>query len=174
MQMPKRSALVFTLLLLVVAPAYPAISLQIFKLREPTFLTPLKITGPLQIRNDPYGSGFFGAARSGGRSHRGVDLMAQVGTPVLASKSGRAWIGRKKNGMGHYVEVRHPDGTKTVYGHLKKILIRDRQRIGRGQILGTVGKSGNAARRLIRSHLHFEVWNIKGVPVDPLGVIDSG
>lgn len=165
--------LVWILPLLLILPAYPAISMQIFKMREPTYWIPLEMSGSIQIRKDPYGSGFFGAPRGGGRSHRGVDLVARMGTPVLASKSGIAFIGRKKNGMGRYVEVKHPDGSKTVYGHLKTIAIRDRRPIRRGRILGNVGKSGNAARRLIQPHLHFEVWNEDGIPVDPLKVIEN-
>ena len=159
------------LLVVLIVPAYPAISAQIFRFREPTFLMPLETRGPIQIREDPYGSGVFGASRNGGRSHRGVDLVARVGTLVLASKSGTAWIGRRKNGMGRYIEMRHSDGSKTVYGHLKKIFIRDRQRVQRGHPLGTVGKSGNAVRRSIQPHLHFEVWNENGIPVDPLRAI---
>jgi murein DD-endopeptidase MepM/ murein hydrolase activator NlpD len=74
--------------------------------------------------------------------------------------------------MGRYVEIRHPDGWLSRYGHLKSIAIRDRQRVHRGDAVGAVGKSGNAGRRLIRPHLHFEVWDDKGNPVDPLGVME--
>ncbi len=152
--------------------AYPYFSVWLFKMREPTFAVPLAVEAPLQIRKDPYGSGEFGAHRSGGRRHRGVDLTAPVGTEVWAAKSGRVAIGRLKNGLGRYVEVHHPDGWRTRYAHLNQIAVRDGQRIGRGQLLGTVGKTGNARRRLIQSHLHFEVWDVEGVPVDPLTVIE--
>lgn len=153
-------------------PIYPAFCLQLFKIREPMFRVPIARSSPIQIRKDPYGSGFFGAPRNGGRRHNGIDLVAPVGTRVLAAKSGIAVIGRKKNGMGRYVEVRHPDGWMTRYGHLKEIRIRDRQRVRRGDGLGTVGKSGNARRRRMQPHLHFEVWNQKRQAVDPLTVME--
>ncbi|MBI3333558.1 MAG: M23 family metallopeptidase [Candidatus Omnitrophica bacterium] len=152
--------------------AYPAISLELFKLREPSYAVPLRLGGPLQVREDPYGSGLFGSRRNGGRRHRGVDWVAPVGTPVLAAKSGRAFLGRLRNGMGRYVEVRHPDGSVTRYGHLKTVAIRDGGRIRRGEVVGAVGKSGNARRRLIQPHLHFEIWNKEGEAVDPLTVME--
>ena len=165
--------LALALPLVAVVPLVPSISVQIFKWKEPTFLVPVSTQTPIDIRKDPYGSGEFGARRSGGRQHRGVDLAAPLGTEVLASKSGVAFVGALKNGMGRYVEIRHPDGWRTFYGHLKTIEIRDRQRIRRGDLIGTVGKSGNARRRLIEPHLHFEVWNAEGAPLDPLSVMEA-
>lgn len=166
----KLFALFLPLLLLI--PVTPSLSVRIFQWREPTYQIPLATHQPLTIRQDPYGSGLFGARRSGGRKHQGVDWAAPLGTSVLAAKSGLARIGTLRNGMGRYVRVEHPDGSVTLYGHLREIGIRDRQRVRRGQPLGTVGKSGNARRKLIRSHLHFEVWNESGVPVDPLKVME--
>ena len=174
MKDPKRLfVLAAALLFMLPTSAYPSIAGRLFQWREPTFLVPLRVRGNIQIREDPYGSGSFGAPRNGGRRHRGVDLVAPVGTPVLAAKSGRAMIGRIRNGMGRYVEVRHPDGWVSRYGHLRRIAIRDRQRVHRGDILGTVGKSGNARRRIIQSHLHFEVINARGTPVNPLEVMEA-
>ena len=163
-------ALALPLFLLI--PAYPAISVRMFQWREPMYRVPLEQGIPVAIRQDAYGSGLFRARRSGGRWHRGLDLKAPVGTLVLAAKSGTVAIGRIHNGMGRYVEVHHLDGTTALYGHLKTIAVRDRQRVKRGEFLGTVGKSGNARRRIIQPHLHFEVWNETGMPVDPLGVMD--
>lgn len=152
-------------------PAYPTLSVWWFKKQEPVFLMPLKHP-TLQIREDAYGEGHFGARRSGGRKHRGVDLAAPIGTQVLAAKSGRAFNGPLQNGMGHYVVIEHPDGTKTLYGHLEEVWIREEQRIRRGQAIGTVGKTGNARHRLIRPHVHFEVWNEAGEPVDPMAAME--
>ena len=174
--MPRRvkkgiASLLLCLPLIALIPAYPALAVRWFNLREPTFLVPLGAAGPIQIRQDPYGSGLFGARRNRGRVHQGLDLVAPVGTAVLAAKSGVAMIGRKRDGMGRYVEIRHPDGWITRYGHLKEILIRDRRRIRRGDVVGTVGKSGNARSRLIQPHLHFEVWRRGKAPIDPLEVL---
>ena len=168
-----RRLVVLALPFLAVVPLVPSISAQIFKWREPTFQAPLEAGLPLTIRVDPYGSGEFGARRSGGRHHRGIDLSAPLGADVLASKSGIASVGQLKNGMGRYVEIRHPDGWMTLYGHLKRINIRHGQRVRRGDPIGAVGKSGNARRRLIRPHLHFEVWSNQGEPVDPLPLLET-
>ncbi|MBI3615737.1 MAG: M23 family metallopeptidase [Candidatus Omnitrophica bacterium] len=165
--------LALSLPLFLLIPAYPTISLKLFQWREPWYRIPLEISGPIQIRKDPYGSGEFGAHRSGRRRHRGLDLTAPIGTNVLAAKSGKAWIGRVHSGMGRYVEIRHPDGWTTLYAHLKEIRIQDGQPIRRGEILGTVGKTGNARRRLIQPHLHFEIWNEGGTPVDPLSMMEA-
>lgn len=167
-----RRLLTLALPLVFLIPAYPSISLRLFQWREPQYRIPLEQGTPFQIRQDPYGSGLFGARRSGGRRHLGIDLVAAVGTPVLASKSGTVTIGRSGNGMGRYLEIRHPDGWRTRYGHLSQIWAWDRQRVRRGDPVGSVGKSGNARRRLIQSHLHFEIWNDQRVPVDPLTVME--
>lgn len=167
-----RRLLTLTLPVFLLIPAYPMVSLRLFQWREPLYQVPIERAGPIQIRQDAFGSGLFGARRSGGRSHRGLDLAAPIGTPVLAAKSGRVLIGRLHNGLGRYVEIHHPDGCATLYGHLKEILVRDRQSIRRGQPLGTVGKSGNARRRWVQPHLHFETWNEEGVPVDPLTAME--
>lgn len=168
-----RRLLTLVLPVFLLIPAYPAVSLRLFQWQEPRYRVPIEREGPIQIRQDSYGSGLFGAHRSGRRRHRGVDLAAPIGTPVLAGKSGRVFIGRLHTGMGRYVEIQHPDGWTTLYGHLKEISVRDRQRIRRGEAVGTVGKTGNARRRLIQSHLHFEVWNEESVPVDPLSVMET-
>ncbi len=154
-------------------PAYPSLALWWFQWREPTYAVPLQTTGPLVIRKDAYGSGTFGARRSGGRLHKGIDLAAPLETPVRAAKSGRATIGRLKNGLGHYLEIDHPDGWRTLYAHLDRVTVKDAQWVWQKQPIGTVGKSGNAHRRLIEPHLHFEAWNSEGVPVDPLTVMAS-
>lgn len=153
-------------------PAYPSLELWWFQWREPTYTVPLQMGGPLVIRKDAYGSGLFGARRSGGRSHKGIDLAAPLETPVRAAKSGRATIGRLKNGLGRYLEIDHPDGWRTLYAHLNRITVEDDRWVWRGESIGSVGKSGNARRRLIQPHLHFEVWNAQGAPVDPLTVME--
>lgn len=167
------SVVLLSVPLFLLIPAYPVIAVKLFQWREPLYQVPLSIASPLQVRKDPYGSGLFGAPRSGGRKHQGMDLVAPVGTQVLAAKSGKVFIGHIRNGMGRYVEICHPDGSVTRYGHLKRIAIRDGQRVRRGQPLGTVGKTGNARRRIIQPHLHFEVWNEQGIPVAPLSVMET-
>ena len=155
--------------MLVVGLSLPSVSLassRSFQRREPNYRLPLQTERP-SIRQDDHGSGVYGAPRSGGRRHLGIDLLAPVGARVVAAESGLARIGRKRNGMGRYLEVHHPDGWMTRYGHLQKIRVRDRQRVRRGQTIGTVGRTGNARRPVIQPHLHFEIWSPRKKSVDP-------
>jgi murein DD-endopeptidase MepM/ murein hydrolase activator NlpD len=56
--------------------------------------------------------------------------------------------------LGHTVIIVHPDGMRTLYGHLSEIQVSEGQSIGQGDQIGTVGSTG----RSTGPHLHFEVW----------------
>ena len=128
------------------------------------FASPLPVK--LIVRNDDYGNGYFGAKRSGGRRHNGVDFLADTGTPVFAAKSGIVERARYKRGNGKYVVVNHLWGYKTYYCHLSKFEVQEGRRVSTGQVIGYVGKTGNANRGGMQSHLHFEVHK-GGAPQDP-------
>ena len=130
------------------------------------FLPPL-LDQPLALRQDTHGRGTFGAPRSGRRHHRGVDLEAPVGTPVRAVKGGWVVEARRDRGMGNYVEVAHGGGLSTLYAHLLRLDVRPGAHVRQGQLLGLVGKTGNARARDIAPHLHFEVHQ-DGRPIDPV------
>ncbi len=134
---------------------------------EEDFISPIRYKGSIPIRKDKHGDGHFGAPRRGGRSHRGLDIYAPVGTSVRASKSGRAKVGYVKNGMGKYVIIHHANGSATLYGHLSRTRIKNNQKIRQRAIIGYVGKTGNAKSKDIDPHLHFEIRK-RGRCVDPL------
>jgi murein DD-endopeptidase MepM/ murein hydrolase activator NlpD len=102
--------------------------------------------------------------------HKGIDLLAAKGTPVLAAKSGKVICATQNRGMGKYIIIRHSDNIITIYGHLSEILVRKDDYLRQGQVIGKVGRTGNAGNRNIMSHLHFEIRQ-NGVPQDPLGYI---
>jgi murein DD-endopeptidase MepM/ murein hydrolase activator NlpD len=132
------------------------------------FLSPIDYSGDIPIRRDDYGDGTFGARRGRGRrTHLGIDILAEVGTPVRAAKSGVVLNAERNHGMGKYVEIKHRQGLVTIYGHLSKIFVHKGERVKQGQIIGSVGKTGNANRRLILAHLHLEVRKL-GMPQDPV------
>jgi len=131
------------------------------------FLCPVEYKNGIVVRSDGRGDGFFGAERSGRRLHNGIDLLAKVGTPVLASRSGRVIAAKQNRGMGKYVIIKHRHNITTVYGHLSEICIRKNARVRQGQVVGKVGRTGNARYAGIQPHLHFEVKK-RGVPQDPL------
>ena len=144
----------------------------IYRIKEPYFVMPIKaeeeVTRPedLPIRSDDYGEGQFGAKRKGNRRHTGLDLRVELKSPVYASKSGwgRAYL--VPTGYGNLVVINHPGGHETRYGHLDKTTIKRTRWVRQGQIIGSVGKSGNADVKGIDPHLHFEIRH-KGKPVDP-------
>jgi murein DD-endopeptidase MepM/ murein hydrolase activator NlpD len=151
----------------VTAIAYRPVSLAVFMITEPYFARPIHNAGSkIIVRNDAHGDGEFGSKRRNGRSHTGIDILAPVGTPVYASKSGTAFRAEVPTGYGKYVMIYDAGGYQTYYGHLSEWAIGAVQRVNRGELIGYVGKTGNAASRLIEPHLHFEIRKA-GKPVDP-------
>ena len=122
------------------------------------FLCPIQLgRGEISIRNDSLGDGHFGAKRKNGRSHKGIDISAPVGTPVKAAMSGWAVPGEHPTGYGKFIKIFHPGNLVTVYAHLKKVNVKWITRVRQGDIVGAVGKTGNAGNKTMKSHLHFEV-----------------
>lgn len=147
--------------------AYEPVSLALYRIREPHYRWPIKAkSSRITIRNDAHGSGAYGAKRRGGRKHAGIDIAAPLNTPVYAAKSGIAFRGNVPTGYGKYVMIYHPDGSQTMYSHLADWRITSTQKVRRGDCIGLVGNTGNAANRNIQPHVHFEIRE-KGEPVDP-------
>ena len=97
-------------------------------------------------------SSWYGVPR-GNSQHRGIDLSAAKGSLVVATAPGRVSFAGKSGDFGRLVVIDHDDGWRTRYAHLKKIMTKEGKRVDRGQVIGTVGKSGNATGY----HLHYEV-----------------
>lgn len=136
------------------------------------FLCPIAYRGDIVIRNDNRGDGFFAARRGGGRRmHNGVDLLAEVGTPVVAARGGRVTSATASKGMGYYVIIQHPQGVSTVYGHLSAIYARQNSWVRQGELIGAVGKTGNANYRDMLPHLHLEVRK-NSLPEDPFDYLE--
>ena len=121
---------------------------------------------PLMIRQDAKGDGRFQAPRSGNRKHQGVDLTAELQDPVHAIRSGWVREARFHRGLGWFVELEHRGGLRSLYAHLSEIRVTSGMRVRQGDVIGTVGKTGNARHAWIIPHLHLEVHK-DGVPVDP-------
>ncbi|HUR76384.1 MAG TPA: peptidoglycan DD-metalloendopeptidase family protein [Acidimicrobiales bacterium] len=118
------------------------------------------VQGPRAFSND------WGNPRSGGRRHKGNDIFAPTGTPVVAPVAGS--VTQRSGGLGGLaVYVRGVDGN-TYYGaHLSRFGLGGR--VGQGQIVGYVGTSGNA--RGGSAHLHFEIHPGGGGAVNPYGTL---
>lgn len=111
----------------------------------------------------------WGAPRSGGRTHKGCDIMAARDTPVVACVSGVITsLSRQDVGLGgKYVWLSGNNGTGYYGCHLDSIAsnIQEGTRVVAGQLLGYVGNTGNAAGG--PCHLHFEIHPHEGAAVDP-------
>jgi len=142
--------------------------LNLYFLNRVPYICPIKYQSDIIIRNDSRGKGTFASSRRGNRSHRGIDLYAEIGTPVLAARSGRVAVARnEKRGMGNYVVIKHAPHLISLYGHLSKIYVKKNQFVRQGAVIGLVGKTGNANSRYMQPHLHFEIRE-NGIPQDPL------
>ncbi len=95
-------------------------------------------------------------------SHDGIDIAAPSGTEVLAPADGVVSYRGSAGGYGNLIELKHPDGTFTRYGHLLQSFVQVGQKVSRGSTIGLVGSSG----RSTGPHLHYEVRKDKHT-VDP-------
>jgi murein DD-endopeptidase MepM/ murein hydrolase activator NlpD len=96
--------------------------------------------------------------------HTGMDFTAPVGTPIHAT--GNGVVGRVEmngRGYGNNVIIRHGYGYETLYGHMSRIVVRNGQKINRGDVIGYVGNTGTSTG----PHLHYEVHK-NGSPVNPI------
>jgi len=98
------------------------------------------------------------------RMHYGMDFTAKTGTPIYATADGVVkHAGWKANGYGNHVVIDHGYGYETLYAHMSKVAVKNRQKVKRGQIIGYVGNTGLSAG----PHCHYEV-QINGKKVNPI------
>lgn len=99
-----------------------------------------------------------------GKFHSGVDFTGALGTPIHSSGDGIVvTANNSSSGYGNQVIIDHGFGYKTRYAHMSKILVKEGERVKRGQIVGAMGSTG----RSTGTHLHYEVL-VKNQPVNPL------
>jgi murein DD-endopeptidase MepM/ murein hydrolase activator NlpD len=103
----------------------------------------------------------WGAPRSGGRSHEGVDMMSPAGTPLVAVESGSVQFKTTRLG-GNSVWLNGNGGTRYFYAHLSAWEGSSRG-VAQGDVIGYVGATGNTTT----NHLHFEVHPGGGRAVNP-------
>jgi len=96
------------------------------------------------------------------RLHSGIDIVARLGAPVVATAEGKVVFSGVREGYGKVVVLDHGFGYQTVYAHNSRISAPLGARIGRGQVIAYVGASGHTTG----PHLHYEVRK-NGLPVDP-------
>jgi murein DD-endopeptidase MepM/ murein hydrolase activator NlpD len=115
-------------------------------------------TSGFGIRRSPYG----GVEKM----HEGLDIANHYGTPILSTANGVVTFAGPKPGYGRTVIIDHGYGLETWYGHSSKLLVRDGEKVRRGQRIALMGSTG----RSTGPHVHYEV-RVNGTPVDPLSYL---
>jgi murein DD-endopeptidase MepM/ murein hydrolase activator NlpD len=130
------------------------------RILEGGFICP--IDGPMRFTDT------WAEPRPGGRTHKGTDMMADIGVPTVAPATGRVeHRGTSLGGMSWYV---YGDDGHTYYGtHLSRYANEGVGRVNAGDLIGYVGDSGNAAGI---PHLHFEYHPNGGSAINPYPRLD--
>lgn len=132
-------------------PSYFVLAVPDLDGGAPVFRWPLE--GPI--------SSPFGRRRSGW--HAGIDIKAEVGTPIFAAADGTVAYSGWEKFYGRVVKIAHDDGFVTVYAHNLENFVEAGDVVEAGRVIGTVGRTGRASAH----HLHFEIWN-QGKVFNPL------
>ena len=103
----------------------------------------------------------------GSTNHRGIDLAAPIGTPVVAPVSGTILSAGTAGGYGNLITMRGDDGNLYKFGHLSSYNVRAGMPVIGGSQIGAVGNTG----RSTGPHLHFEVRDKSGKAINPSGLL---
>jgi hypothetical protein len=124
---------------------------------------------PVRGRHD-YGTNVNRFGPISGRGHRGQDVLAACGTPLVAARGGRVKVNSFQGAAGNYLVIDEAGSRfDHAYLHLRERgLVREGERVRTGQLIGYVGTTGSSTA----CHLHFELWDGPwwdgGRPIDPL------
>lgn len=102
----------------------------------------------------------------GNAGHRGTDIPAPEGTPILAAHSGAVLVSGWNDSYGNQVLLDNGAGLSTRYAHMTATAVTAGETVTAGQVIGYVGSTGDSTG----NHLHFEV-SVGGVLTDPLGYV---
>ena len=102
----------------------------------------------------------------GNAGHRGTDIPAPEGTPILAAHSGTVLVSGWNGSYGNQVLLDNGVGLSTRYAHMTQTAVTAGEAVTAGQVIGYVGNTGDSTG----FHLHFEVMQ-GGVRVDPLSLV---
>jgi len=101
------------------------------------------------------------------RAHKGTDYAASIGTPIRSTGDGKIIFAGRKGAFGNCIIIQHGQGYQTLYGHMNSFAkgISTGSRVGQGQVIGAVGKTGLASG----PHLHYE-FHVNGQVRNPVTV----
>jgi len=138
----------------IITPAEPPAAAPSLPEAEPA------VDGFLWPVNGAINSGF---GPRGATFHDGVDIAASEGTPIRAVEKGEVIYSDQLRGYGNIVILRHAEGIVSVYAHNQTNLVREGQKVSRGEVVAMVGSTG----RVTGPHLHFEIRRYNAAQ-DPL------
>ncbi len=99
--------------------------------------------------------------------HRAIDIGVRLGSSVAAADSGYVvLVANDDFGYGKHIMINHGNGYETLYAHLSVIMVTPGQTVGKGQVIGLSGSTGNSTG----PHLHFEIRYV-GTQVNPLSFL---
>jgi len=128
------------------------------------FMFPLQskrhITSYYGMRKDPI-SGVL-------QFHAGVDFRANTGTTIMAALDGTISVVSENWLYGKYIIMSHPNGYKTLYGHLSAYSVKQGDKVARGKKIGEVGNTGYSTG----PHLHFGIYDKNNKLVNPLDLLN--
>ena len=106
-----------------------------------------------------------------GRMHKGIDIAAPIGTPIVAAADGVVtFSGWNSGGYGNLVDIRHEDGSLTRYAHNSRNLVKRGQKVRQGQLIAEMGSTG----RSTGPHLHFEIRKPGQGAINPKALLPKG
>jgi len=109
------------------------------------------------------------------RYHKGVDLVADVGTPIYAPADGKVIAVKRNNGdCGHTISIQHDNNVSTLYCHCSKMNVTQGQNVSAGDLIGLTGgaKGADGAGNSSGPHLHFTV-KVNNEAKDPRDYVDT-
>ncbi len=95
--------------------------------------------------------------------HPGIDIVADVGTPVMATADGTVITAGWSDSFGRVIRIQHAGGLVTLYGHNSRLLVYVGEQIQRGQIIAYSGNTGMSTG----PHIHYGIYR-NGVAVNPI------
>ena len=119
-----------------------------------------EVSSPFGLRRIPKGRG--------SKVHKGIDIRACVGDPVIAAGSGVVVFSGAKRGYGKVMEIDHGNGLLTRYAHLGVCALPEGRQVKAGEVIGKVGRTG----RITGINLHFETV-VDGRFMDPMPFLGS-
>jgi murein DD-endopeptidase MepM/ murein hydrolase activator NlpD len=124
----------------------------------------------------------YGAPRSGGRTHQGIDIFASEGTPVIAATAG-VIVARDSSALGGLAIYQRDHDQRTIYfyGHLQRYRpdLKEGDLVRQGDVIAYVGETGNVPPG--SAHLHFSIYTVtdpnrwwRGRNINPCDLLPCG